>query len=83
MDGSGGLADLKISAINMNADNQMKTIFTLIIIFLVSSAGASEIKVKNVPLENGVALHIKEIQPLEKIGNLYFSSVPLSSYLFL
>jgi hypothetical protein len=72
MDGSGGPTDLKISAINMNADNQLKTIFTLIIIFLVSSAGASEIKVKNVSLENGVELHIKEIQPSRILPYAYY-----------
>ena len=44
-----------------NADNLIKKLFILIIVFLVTSVGASEIKVKNVLLENGVELHIKGI----------------------
>jgi hypothetical protein len=72
MDGLGGPTGFTILAIKMNADNQMKTIFALIIIFIVSSAGASEIEVKNVPLENGVGLQIKEIQPSRILPYAYY-----------
>lgn len=40
---------------------QMRTLFILSLIFLVSSVGASENSVKKVLLENGLELHIKEI----------------------
>ena len=50
----------------------MKTLFILIIILLVSSAGESEIKDKNVPLENGVELHIKDIQFSRILPHAYY-----------
>ena len=50
----------------------MKTLFILIIVFLVTSAGASEIKVKNVLLENGVELHIKGIRFSRILPHAYY-----------
>jgi hypothetical protein len=56
----------------MNADNQMKTIFSLVSIFLVASAGASEIKIKSVPLENRVELQIKEMRFSRILPHAYY-----------
>ena len=58
----------------------MKTLFVIIIIFLTTAAWASEMKVKTVPLENGVELHIKQIQFSRILPHAYYdqaiSSIP-------
>ena len=50
----------------------MKTRLTLIIIFLSTALAASEMKVRNVPLDNGVALRIKEIRFSRILPHAYY-----------
>ena len=60
----------------------MKTLifFIIALIMTFASAWASEVKVKNVPLGTGVALHIKEIQFSRILPHAYYdqaiSSIP-------
>ncbi len=58
----------------------MKTLFFVIIIIIVSPSGAAGMNVKTVPLENGVALHIKEIAFSRILPHAYYdqaiSSIP-------
>ena len=58
----------------------MKTLFFVIIIVIVSLSGAAGMNVKTVPLENGVALHIKEIAFSRILPHAYYdqamSSIP-------
>jgi hypothetical protein len=52
----------------------MKTLFIFMTIFLLvfPYAGASEVKVKSLPLENGVELHIKEIAFSRILPHAYY-----------
>ena len=82
MDGRGGLTSPIISAIKTSAANQMKRLIIFIIALLMAfpSAGALEMKTKTVSLENGVELHIKQIQFSRILPHAYYdqaiSSIP-------
>ena len=51
---------------------QMKALPILICALIVSAAAASEMKVRNVPLENGVELNIKEIRFSRILPHAYY-----------
>ena len=72
MDGWGGPTDPIISATKTSAANQMRTLLILICALLVTSAAASEVKTKSVPLENGVELQIKQIQFSRILPHAYY-----------